>query len=196
MKIFFITFLSLLTLLGTATPTLVFAKQTERGAETKYSEAYVPCGTEDKTRKVPIIDETTKRIKRFETQNATTKVSDGKGGETTIEGDGIIDNPCQFSDIIVLAKKLMTGWIVAGVTFATMGFSYAGLLYITAMGSSEKISHAHQIFVKTFWGFVFMLSAWLIVYAMESVFLSDRAKCNSFLTTPETREALGCDRYK
>ena len=105
-----------------------------------------------------------------------------------------MDNPCTFTDVIELAKRLMMGWIIAGVTFATMGFAYAGLLYITAMGSSEKISHAHMIFVKTFWGLVFMLSAWLISFAMVQVFLSDTAGCIfSFLTTPEDRERLICD---
>lgn len=97
--------------------------------------------------------------------------------------DGIIDkdNECGFSDVIELAKRLITGWILAGVTFATLGFSYAGYLYITAMGSSEKISHAHSIFTKTALGFVFMLSAWLIAYTMENIFLTDEAKKNSFL---------------
>lgn len=95
--------------------------------------------------------------------------------------DGIVDNPCGFLDIIKMAKGLITGWILAGVTFATLGFSYAGYLYITAMGSSEKISHAHSIFTKTALGFVFMLSAWLIAYTMENIFLSDDAKGRSFL---------------
>jgi len=95
--------------------------------------------------------------------------------------DGVVDNPCGFSDVIVLAKRLITGWIIGGVTFATMGFAYAGYLYITAMGSSEKISHAHSIFTKTIFGFIFMLSAWLIVYEFQNVFLTDKAKENSFL---------------
>ena len=50
-----------------------------------------------------------------------------------------------------------------------------------------------MIFVKTFWGLVFMLAAWLIAYALEQVFLSDTARCNSFLTTPEDRVKLNCD---
>lgn len=120
-----------------------------------------------------------------------------RAGETTYEQayvpcgtkdenpkDGIVDNPCQFSHIIELAKKLIMGWIIAGVIIATMGFAYAGLLYITAMGAQEKISHAHSIFVKTFWGFVFMLSAWLIAYTMEKIFLTEKALQRSFLEQP------------
>ncbi|MDO8619849.1 MAG: hypothetical protein Q7R64_00675 [bacterium] len=102
-------------------------------------------------------------------------------GTDDVNKDGKVDNPCGFADVIEMAKRLITGWIMAGVTFATMGFAYAGYLYITAMGSSEKISHAHSIFTKTTLGFIFMLSAWLIAYTMESIFLTDKAKENSFL---------------
>lgn len=102
------------------------------------------------------------------------------GTHTNIKGE--IDNPCQFKDVIILAKRLMFGWIMAGVTFATLGFAYAGYLYITAMGSAESISHAHSIFTKTFLGFVFMLSAWLIVYTIEGVFLRKNIRDNSFLS--------------
>lgn len=109
-------------------------------------------------------------------------------------GDNMVDNPCGASDVIELGRRLINVWIMAGVTIASLGFAYAGLLYITAMGSQEKISHAHSIFVKTFWGFVFMLSAWLIVKTLEGVFLSDALKENSFLYVPsETKPAGGVD---
>jgi len=114
-------------------------------------------------------------------------------GIDDVNGDNIIDveNQCGASDVIELGRRLITGWIMAGVTFAALGFAYAGLLYITAMGSQEKISHAHSIFVKTFWGFVFMLSAWLIVKTLEGVFLSDDLKKDSFLYVPSETTAAG-----
>lgn len=184
-----ISLLFTLTLLWTAIPLANVAyaqQQTNPPGETKYSEAYVPCGFKDEigTHKVPKIDPATGNVMLDK---------DKKVIEEVIPGDGIVDNPCQFTHIIELAKKLVTGWIIAGVIIATMGFAYAGLLYITAMGSTEKISHAHSIFVKTFWGFVFMLSAWLIAYTMESIFLSDTARCNSFLLTPAEKAKIpGC----
>ncbi len=97
--------------------------------------------------------------------------------------DGKVDNPCGFNDVIEFARRAITGWIMAGATVAALGFAYAGFLYITAMGSQEKISHAHMIFVKTFWGFVFMLSAWLIAKTMEQVFLTPAMQQKSFLRT-------------
>ena len=102
-------------------------------------------------------------------------------GTEDADDNDIVDNPCGFGDVVELSKRLIMGWIIAGVTFATMGFAYAGYLYITAMGSEEKISHAHSIFTKTTFGFVFMLSAWLIVYTIEKIFLRPHALENSFL---------------
>lgn len=135
-------------------------------ADKAYDDAYVPCGN---------LDYASKDLK-------TGKMS---GTRTAPVPDGVVDNPCGFNDVIELARRLIVGWIMGGVTIAALGFAYAGFLYITAMGSEEKISHAHMIFVKTFWGFVFMLSAWLIAKTMESVFLSDDMKAKSFLqTTP------------
>ncbi len=168
----FLTTLSFLAILTVGSPTFVFAVITPKTGPSfttvspsqtpAYQASYVPCGTDDVV-----------------TKNPTT------GAVTANTPDGVVDNPCGFSDVIVMAKRLITGWIIAGVTFATMGFAYAGLLYITAMGSQEKISHAHSIFTKTILGFVFMLSAWLIAYTMESIFLTDEAKKNSFLQPRE-----------
>jgi len=177
--------LLVLGILVAVAPVVAFASPTQRPVpkgETTDDQAYVPCGTVD--------------VQRLDPEHGlvTTpqKVIGADGVSRDVYGDGIVDNPCQFSDFITLGKRLIMGWIIVGVVFATMGFAYAGLLYITAAGSSEKISHAHMIFVKTFWGIVFMLAAWLIAYSLEQVFLSPTARCNSFLTTPEDRERLNC----
>ncbi len=161
MKRLFLTTLTSFAILTVVAPTLVFA-QTKPSETPAYQASYVPCGTDDVVTKDP------------------------KTGAITPGRDDIVDNPCGFGDVITMAKRLITGWIIAGVTFATMGFAYAGLLYITAMGSAEKISHAHSIFTKTALGFVFMLSAWLIAYALESAFLTPEAKNRSFLQPTAT----------
>ena len=64
------------------------------------------------------------------------------GTMDTAPADGMVDNPCGFNDVITFARVAITGWIMAGATIAALGFAYAGFLYITAMGSQEKISHA------------------------------------------------------
>lgn len=96
-------------------------------------------------------------------------------------------DPCGFNDIIKLAKNIINFLIGLGVVAAALGFAYAGFLYITAMGSEEKIKHAHAIFLKVIWGFVFMLSAWLIVKTLENAFLTTDQQERSFLkSTPVT----------
>ena len=161
-RFFLITFLSILAIIGAVTPVAVFAQRPVPPGELDYDKAYVPCGTVD-------------------VKGAEKEIIENGVKKTIVTGDGKVDNPCQFTDVIVLAKRIIMGWIIFGVTAATMGFSYAGLLYITAMGSQEKISQAHSIFVKTFWGFFFMLSAWLIAYTMEGIFLKEDMLKNSFL---------------
>jgi hypothetical protein len=188
MKKFLIPIFSALTILvaATALPFVAYAQQTEREGETKYSEANVPCGTIDEQKRVLKLGsdgkpELVDGNPVYEMINAQQTITRADGTTYLILGDGVVDNPCQFTHIIVLANKIITGLIIGGVVIATLGFAYAGFLYITAMGASEKISHAHSIFTKTVWGFVFMLSAWLIVYTMEQIFLTDEAKSRSFL---------------
>lgn len=116
-------------------------------------------------------------------------------GTDDVDGDNIVDNPCGLKDVVELGKRILIVWITIGVVIATLGFSYAGYLYITAMGSQEKVSHAHSIFIKTFWGFVFMLSAWLIVKTLEGIFLTDEIQQRSLLHVPsETAPDLNVDQ--
>lgn len=166
MRLILTTLFTFSAILMTVAPVRVSA-----GDDKAYRDAIVPCGNKDV--------QTITRTKDAKTGAITTTV--------TQQPDGIIDNPCGFNDVFELARRLIVGWIMIGASIAALGFAYAGFLYITAMGSEEKISHAHMIFVKTFWGFVFMLSAWLIGKTMESVFLTPEVQQKSFLfTSPKT----------
>jgi len=112
-------------------------------------------------------------------------------GHTYKAGDQYVAHPCGFNDVIQLAKNIITGWIMAGVTVSALGFAYAGYLYITSAGSMEHIKHAHSIFVKVAIGFFFMLSAWLIVKALEGAFLTPDQLGRSFLGLAEPSEKGG-----
>lgn len=90
-------------------------------------------------------------------------------------------HPCRFTDFIALARNVINFLIALGVVAAAAGFAYAGYLYITAMGSEEKIRRAHSIFYKVVLGFVFMLSAWLIARTLEDTFLTPGQTARSFL---------------
>lgn len=138
-----------------------------------YKTSYVPCGTFD-------FNTETKKVKRD--SNGKEVIENGQKVYETIitEGvpDGIVDNPCGFGDIIRFGTNAIKGWIFISAIIATLGFAYAGYLYITAMGSEEKIKHAHSIFYKTVLGFAFMLSAWLIVKVFENAFLCKPGDAN------------------
>ncbi len=117
-------------------------------------------------------------------------------GTKDLNGDGIIKDvkgqtpeECHFSDIITLIGNITNFFIIAGSAISTLAFGYAGFLMMTAAGEMGKIEEAKAIFGKVLIGFLFMLSAWLIVHSIEAAFLdttnADPAKrFNSFLTPP------------
>ena len=157
-KLFFI----LAFLLPLALPSLAFA------------QGLVPCGNDHYSK----AEEESAR--NFNKSNADAI----KAGTQTAEKqvyEGEVKNPCGFGHIITLARRVINWLIVIGVSVATLGFSYAGFLYITAAGSEEKIKHAHSIFVKILLGFTLMLGAWLIAKGFEGAFLNPAAKARSFL---------------
>jgi len=70
--------------------------------------------------------------------------------------------PCDFNGIMLEVRHLIDIAMVAAVLAAIIGFTYAGILYMT--GNEDKIKQAKRIFPKIFWGFIIILTAWFIVY--------------------------------
>lgn len=159
-------FLILAFLLPLASPSLAFAFHTPTHLW------YVPCGYE--------------YYNADDQKKAEDDIKAKKPGakmvfEGQVKPESVPGGECGFGSVIDIASSIINGWILAGVIVATMGFAYAGFLYITAAGSEEKIKHAHSIFVKVLIGFTLMLGAWLITKGFETAFLSDAAKARSFL---------------
>ena len=50
-----------------------------------------------------------------------------------------------------------------GGSIAALVFAYAGFLILTAGGNESKMEKGRGMFMPVVWGFVWMLSAWLIV---------------------------------
>lgn len=132
-------------------------------AVTLADDPLVPCGTET----YPYT--TTVGGKEVET-----KVGDKKVG-------GTVKNPCGFGDFITLVNNITNFLIILGASFSAVAFGYAGFLMMTAAGEMGKIEEAKAIFGKVVVGFLFMLSAWLIVHAFEAAFLDER-EFKSFLS--------------
>jgi putative copper export protein len=85
----------------------------------------------------------------------------------------VCDGPnCGFNDLITLAKNLINALIILSTFFATAAFAYAGFILLVSGGSESEKKRAKDIFTKVMWGYLWILSAWLLVYTMSSALLS------------------------
>ena len=84
------------------------------------------------------------------------------GGEIV----GQNDHPCQFNDLYRLGQNIITFIFYLSVPAATVLFSYAGYLYMTAAGDPGQVEKAHEIFKNVAIGFIIICAAWLIVYTI------------------------------
>lgn len=89
--------------------------------------------------------------------------------------DGVLI-PCDFNALMTLFNRFINFILYVSIPLAAISFSYAGYLYLSAAGNTGKIEEAHGIFIKVLWGFVFVLSAWLIVYTINKALLSSDFK--------------------
>jgi len=88
-------------------------------------------------------------------------------------GVGRVVDDCDFNDLMNLVKNILDFLIILSIPMATVAFAYAGYLMLTSVGNSGKISQAKGIFWKVLLGFVFVLSAWLIVRFITSALLNE-----------------------
>ncbi len=84
--------------------------------------------------------------------------------------DGIIkDLPgqkveeCHFNDFLVGINNIINFLITIGGSIAALVFAYAGFLILTAGGNESKMKKGREMFMPVVWGFILMLSAWLLV---------------------------------
>ena len=82
------------------------------------------------------------------------------------------DGPnCNFNHLVNLVANIVDFITMISVFVATLLFGWAGWLYVTAGGKPDQIKKAHGIFTTVFWGFVIILTAWLIVNTITNAFL-------------------------
>lgn len=86
------------------------------------------------------------------------------------------DDDCDFNALMVLFNRIINFIFYVSIPLAAISFSYAGYLYLSAAGNTSQIEKAHKIFEKVLIGFIFILSAWLIVYTITSSLLSSDFK--------------------
>src|SRR3989338_1814741 len=96
------------------------------------------------------------------------------GGGADGKPNGKIDDTekCEFIDFVEVIRRLITYGIIVAGSLAAIAFFYAGFLFMTASGSAEQYGKAKGIFAKVVWGFIIMLTAWLIVKTLESALVA------------------------
>ena len=100
----------------------------------------------------------------------------------TLSSGGVVSNPCGWSDFITLLNNITNYLIILGAAFSAIAFGWAGFMMMTAGGEMSKIEKAKSIFGKVLVGFIIMLSAWLIVYAIEKGLIAPSSGIQSLLT--------------
>lgn len=80
---------------------------------------------------------------------------------------------CDFDELVALIRRVINYLIIIAVPVSAAVFAYAGIKYMTAAGDTGKMAEARRIFTKVILGFVVMLSAWLVVFAITSALLED-----------------------
>ena len=83
---------------------------------------------------------------------------------------------CDFNALVKLFNRIINFILYVSIPLAAVSFSYAGYLYISASGDTGKIESAHEIFKKVLIGFIFIISAWLIVYTITNSLLGSDFK--------------------
>lgn len=95
---------------------------------------------------------------------------------------------CNFDDLLNLGRQIINFLIILSIPIATVAFAYAGYLFLTSGGSASQTSKAKSIFTKVLLGFLFVLTAWLIVRTITSALLKPGAYYNPFAVAALSRD--------
>lgn len=107
--------------------------------------------------------------------------------------DGV-DVPCDFNALMLLFNRVINFIFYISIPLAAISFSWAGYLYLSAAGNTSQIEKAHGIFKTVLIGFIFIISAWLIVYTITHTLLSDEflnSQDNFLQDTGDTEGEVG-----
>ena len=89
-------------------------------------------------------------------------------GKRAIDETGDFTKACQFSDLIVLVKNLITDLVILSTFAATAVFIYIGVILLTSGGNENAKTRAKEMFKKVVIGFLWILAAWLVVYTITN----------------------------
>lgn len=81
------------------------------------------------------------------------------------------DTNCGYNDLLKLVNNIINWIIVISFPIAAGVFAWAGI-QLMMTGVADKRSQAKAMIVKVFWGFVIILSAWIIVSTVINALLA------------------------
>lgn len=71
---------------------------------------------------------------------------------------------CNFNELIKQINHIISWLFGISLSIAIVFLAYGGILYMT--GTEGNITQAKGIFSSVGWGFIIMLSAWLVIYTL------------------------------
>jgi len=71
--------------------------------------------------------------------------------------------PCGFNHFLIGINNVINFLIMIGGSIAAIVFAWAGILILTAGANESQMKKGREMFMPVVWGFVWMLSAWLLV---------------------------------
>ena len=76
---------------------------------------------------------------------------------------------CQLCSLVQLARNLLNVAIFLAIVMSAVLFSWAGIRYLTAMGSESTAGKARQTLLNVFLGLLLILCAWLAVNTLMAI---------------------------
>jgi len=92
-----------------------------------------------------------------------------------VDGKNPSPQSVTMCNLFQLGDNLLTFSVYLATLAASIMFAYAGILYVTAASNQENITKAKGIFGKVLVGFLFVLTAWLIVNVIMAVLLPEKS---------------------
>jgi hypothetical protein len=76
---------------------------------------------------------------------------------------------CDFQDFLTMIRNIIRAIIILSIPATMIVLTWIGVVLLTAQGDVGKITRSKIMAKKVIWGFIIVLSAWLVV---EAIFVS------------------------
>lgn len=86
-----------------------------------------------------------------------------------------LTNPLGETDVRLIIAKIIQGVLSFSGSVALLMFLYGGILWLTAMGKTERIQKGKDIFIWSTLGIIVIASAYVLVNAIFSAILTGSA---------------------